>query len=108
MQVCNPTVSFMAQGTYTIESTTAFSAHLCWLPNFLLDQSLPLMTLLRLVIFCAVSVLLSVHWLCSGQRVCGREEYTEEGCATAFVSVNKGQALPHLGAFLLQVVCVHA
>lgn len=54
MQVCSPTVSFMAQGTYTIESTTAFSAHLCWLPNFLLDQSLPLVTLLRLVIFCAL------------------------------------------------------
>lgn len=107
MQVCSPTVSFMAQGTYTIESTTAFSAHLCWLPNFLLDQSLPLMTLLRLVIFCAVSILMSVHWLCSGQWVCGREKYMGEGCATAFVSANKGQGLPQLGAFFRWCVCMH-
>lgn len=108
MQVCSPTVSFMALGTYAIESTTAFSAHLYWLPNFLLDQSLPLMTLLRLVIFCAVSVLMSVHWLCSGQGVCGREKYMEEGCATAFVSANKGQGLPQLGAFFRWCVCMHA
>lgn len=74
MQVCSPTVSFMAQGTYTIESTTAFSAHLCWLPNFLLDQSLPLVTPLRHVIFCAASILMSVHWLCSGQWVSGRKK----------------------------------
>lgn len=73
MQVCGPSVSFMAQEMYAIESTTAFSVHLCWLPNFLLDQSLPLMTLLRLVIFCAVSFLMSIYWLCSGQQVCGRE-----------------------------------
>lgn len=101
MQVCSPTVSFMVQGIYTIESTTAFSAHLCWLPNFLFDQSLPLVTLLRLVIFCAVSVLISLHWLCSGQRVCGSEEYMEEGCAS------KGQGLPQLGAFFRWCVCMH-
>lgn len=96
MQVCSPTVSFMAQGTYAIESTTAFSAHLCWLPNFLLDQSLPLMTLLRLCIGCA--------------QDCGfvaERNIQKRGCATAFLSANKGQGLPQLGALFRWCVCMH-
>lgn len=66
MQVYSPSVSFMAQEAYAIENTTAFSAYLCWLPNFLHDRFLPLMTPLRLVIFCADSILMSIYWLCSG------------------------------------------
>ena len=75
MQACSPNVSFMAQETYAVESTTAFSVQWCWLPNFLLNRSLPLVTLLRLVIFCAVFIMMSIYWLCSSQWVCGRKKY---------------------------------
>lgn len=64
MQVCSPSVSFMAQETYAVENTTDFSIHFLWLPNFLLDRSLPLITLLTLVIFCAVLILMSMYCFC--------------------------------------------
>lgn len=77
MQVCSLSVSFMAQEAYAIESTTDFSVHLCWLHNFLLDQSFSLMTLLSFLFylfifyfiffFCALSVLMSIYWGCSDQ-----------------------------------------
>lgn len=57
--------------------------------------------------FLSVPVLMSVHCLCTGQKVCGREKYMEEGCAIAFVSANKGQGLPWLGAFFRWCVCRH-
>lgn len=59
MQVCSLSVSFMAQEAYAIESTTDFSVHLCWLRNFLLDQSFSLMTLLSFLFF------FSFFFLCS-------------------------------------------
>lgn len=102
MQVCSPTVSFMAQGTYAIESTTAFSAYLCWLPNFLLDQSLPLMTLQRLVIFCAVYALVVLRPVGLWQRgIYGR------GLLNSFCVCKQGSAIAPAWTSL-QVVCVHA
>lgn len=110
MQVRSPSVSFMARETYAIESTTAFSAYLCWLPNFLRDRSLPLMTLLRLVNFCGLHfdvhllVVLRpvglwrteifVRGLCNSFRVCKQWSgvatgwsFPQEGCAHACVCV---------------------
>lgn len=53
------------------------------------------------------SVLMSLHWLCSGQWVFCTEKDMEKGCATACVSANKGRGLPQLGAFFRWCVCMH-